>query len=474
MSDKSSSTGPTMLLVLLFLILGLAGGYWLAGGWRESTAMKPDVAAIDSGARAFAQTFAEETQSPAFDGVAVSMVVLDEDGAVWFASPLAHTAMCPASALKVLTTGAALAKLGPDFRFTTTLASAAPAAPMLDGDLVIVGSGDPMLSSAQIEEMAGALVAAGVRRIDGRVLADATVFPEHPMSDHWNWGDIGNAYGAGAYGLNIDHNRMVLRFRPAAVEGDPVEFLGADAALPGVSWNHLVTTGPAGSGDRSVVYSEPYGTRVTTRGTLPAGAGEMTVRAAIPNPPETAAAVLFTELVRLGVEITGRVRPAAPAVHVLATAKSVPLIDIVRSIHHTSDNLETQCLFLAMAPGGDAVAVVKNHWAEQGIEFAALRMLDGSGLARANMIRAIDLAKVSHAALNAPHGREFFESLPAYQDETVRSKPGWMSGVTTSTGAITTVDGRRMTYAFMANGVPDPQAARDLRHRLREAVAMRR
>jgi len=433
--------------------------------------MTSSLSLSDSGARAFSKVFASEVADPAFCGVAISMAVLDEDGEIWFASPLAHTAMCPASALKVLTTGAALAKLGPDFRFETKLASTAAIGPSLNGDLVIVGGGDPALSRQQIQAMVDQLAQNGLRRIDGRIRADSSVFPEHPMSDHWNWGDVGNAYGAGAYGLNVNHNRMVARFRPGRSTGTKAEFLNASVALPGVRWNNLVTTGPPGSGDGVIVYSEPHGERVTFRGTVPAGVAEFSVRAAIPNPPEAAAAMVRAALLKHGVEITGRNRTPARADVVLASTRSVPLIDIIRNIHHTSDNVEAQCVFLSMAPHGNPGSVVRQHWADAGVDFAALRILDGSGLARANMIRAIDLANVMHTALKAPHGREFFESLPLYQDGMVRSKPGGMSGVSTGTGTITTADGRRMTYAFMANGAPDLQAARNLRGRLRAAVA---
>lgn len=473
MSERKTSTWLKFVQVMLVLLVfagGLAGGLWLAEKWKPKSRMESTLAVTDFGARGFSKAFAEELADPAFDGVAVSMVVLDEDGEIWFASPMAHTAMCPASALKVLTTGVALAKLGPDFRFETKLASAATSGQTLDGDLVILGGGDPTLSSKTLQAMVDDLVKSGILRIDGRVLADASIFPEHPMSDHWNWGDVGNAYGAGAHGLNVDHNRMVVRFRPAASAGEPAKFLGASAKVSGVEWNNLVVTGPPGSGDGVVVYSEPYGRRVTFRGTVPAGAGEFAVRAAIPNPPEFAVGVVRDALLKKGVEITGRVHPASPADQVMAATKSAPLIDIIRNIHHTSDNVEAQCVLLTLAPHGNPVAVVREHWLGQGVNFFALRMLDGSGLARANMIRAIDLAKVTHTAIAAPHGREFFESLPVYQDGAVRSKPGWMSGVTTSTGTIITADGRRMTYAFMANAAPDAQAVGSLRHRLRTAV----
>ncbi len=460
-----------LLLVMLIYVIGLMTGFWLTKNMKPAPAMVVGLSSTDRSARGFSEVFASELSDSSLEGVSISMVVLDEDGQIWFASPLAYTAMCPASALKVLTTGAALANLGPDFRFETKLASQAVVGTSLDGDLVIIGGGDPTLSSDRLAGMVDNLLDSGIRRIDGRVLVDATVFPEHPVSEHWNWGDIGNAYGAGAYGLNVDHNRMVVRFGPGAEPGAPARLLGTSATLPEVDWNNLVVTGRRGSGAGVVVFSEPYGGRVTFRGTVPPDAKEFSVRAAIPNPPQSAVAILTAALRGKGVEITGRIRPDATPQHVLATASSPPLIDIIRSIHQTSDNLEAQCVFLKLAPHGNPVAEVREFWQSRGVSFSALRMLDGSGLARANMIRAVDLARVTHLAISGPHGREFFESLPSYQDGSVRSKPGWMSGVTTSTGTVTTADGRRMTYAFMANGVSDAQTVRNLRGRLRAALS---
>ncbi len=427
----------------------------------------------DPGGEAFARVFASEVSAAAFEAVAVSLMVLDENGAPWFASPLAHTAMCPASALKVLTTGAALERLGPGHRFETRLASVArPAADgALAGDLVIVGGGDPTLMLADLESMAESLVKDGLKRIDGRIIADAAVFPEHPMNDHWNWGDIGNAYGAGAYGLNVNRNRMTLRFRTGDVVGAPAELLGAVPDAPGFEWHNLVTTGRPGSGDGTVVYSEPYGTRVTMRGTVPAGAAAFAVNAAIPDPPAVAVATVRAALGARGVEISGRAHPPAVADFVLASHHSGELAGMVENINRTSDNLEAQCLFLALAPQGDPASVVRDFWENAGVEFAGLRMLDGSGLARANMIRAADLAAVAYRAGNAGTGGDFLRGLPADLDGAVRSKPGGMSGVATSVGFITTTCGRRMTYAFMANGVADRASARALRGRLRAAIA---
>ncbi len=476
MERKTDSPNHSSRVRTVVVTIGVLGfGFWLGYSFDSmrgnASPMVIQSSEVVREARDFAEVFERELSNSAWDGVAVSMVVLDEVGEIWYASPLAWTAMCPASALKVLTTGAALGILGPDFRFETKLASAVPAGPVLDGDLVIVGGGDPTLSTAQLQEMVRELVDGGLRRIDGRVRSDASIFPEHAMSDHWNWGDVGNAYGAGAYGLNVDHNLMTLRFRAGAERGDDVEFLGSSHVLPDVSWHNFLKTVPRGDVSSVTVYSEPYGNRVTIRGSMSNWQAEHQVSAAIPNPPETAVAVVTAALRERGVEITGRPRQEKFSQQILATTRSVRLMEIIRNIHRTSNNLEAQCLFLMLAPQGDPVAVVREYWESKGVSFAALRMLDGSGLARANMIRAVDLAVVMHHALAGLHGGEFLGSLPDEQDCTVRSKPGWMSGVTTSVGAITTKGGRRMTYAFMANGVTDAQETRNLRGRLRAAVA---
>jgi len=457
-----------VLMVFVVFGLGVFWGKFLKMDMKPIPLNESHPTIADRGAHGLANLLASHLMAPELEGVAVSMVVLDEDGAVWFASPLAHTAMIPASALKVLTTGAAISELGPDFRFVTQFASSAAAGPVLDGDLVIIGRGDPTLSSARLREMAGELVKSGVRRIDGRVIMDASYFPDHPVSDHWNWGDVGHGYGAGAFGLNVDHNRMVVEFRRGHAIGDPAILVGGEVSLPDVEMINLVTTGRLGSDAVVDAYSAPYGRSLTFRGTVPVGVEGYSVRAAIPNPPVLAASIVRDALVAEGVEITGRERSSGVANEVLVASESKPLMEIVRSIHRSSDNLEAQCLFLAMDPQGDPAARVRDFWRGRGVDLAAFRMLDGSGLARANTIRAVDLAKVMHVILNSPYGEEFAESLPGYHEGVVRSKPGWMSGVQTSVGMIMTKDGRRLTYAFMANSVSDREAVFELRRALRE------
>lgn len=401
--------------------------------------------------------FGEWSADPSLQGALLGFCVLDDLGRPLFASPLAASVLCPASALKTVTTGAALGMLSPDFRFESVLASAAPLSPdgVLPGDLVLVGGGDPTLSTRDLQRMADQLVRKGLKQVKGRIRSDATVFPGPPVSDHWNWGDIGNAYGAGAYGVNLDHNRLSTRFDPGPAVGDPAEFLGGGPVSSDTRWDHQVTTGPAGSGDQVMIYSEPRGRVIRLRGTVPLGEGGFTVSGAIPDPPALAAETLAAFLAKGGVKILEQPAPGDEAAVPLVFHRSPALPVIIDHLHRVSDNLEAQCLFLTLGNhlGRDPAEVIRAYWENHGVTFTGLRMIDGSGLARANMIRPLDLAKINHAARRGPHGERFRQSLTSYLDGKVRSKLGAMSGVRTEVGFLTLEDGREVTFALMANGL---------------------
>jgi D-alanyl-D-alanine carboxypeptidase len=114
----------------------------------------------------------------------------------------------PASNMKLFTTALALAKLGADYRFHTTLETHGSISPdrTLDGDLFLVGRGDPNLSNRKfpyelkeefdgapekaLAELADSLVAKGVKQITGDVIGDDSYFPREPYPDGWEIGDM--------------------------------------------------------------------------------------------------------------------------------------------------------------------------------------------------------------------------------------------------------------------------------------------
>ena len=469
---------------VLVLLSGWAIAGWLLVSPRVepiSISLAPGPAADGAGDEVeqesgLAKAFRTWSEDPRLAGAAVGFCVLGPEGEELYLSPLAETAFCPASALKTMTTAAALDLLGPEFRFETALAAAAAPGTdgVLAGDLVLLGGGDPTLAGEDLDALATQLVKQGLKRVEGRVIPDASVFPPQAVSDHWNWGDIGNAYGAGAYGLNVNHNRLEISFQPGERTGSPARLLETPVTGKETRWINRVSTGPTGSGDQVVVYSEPYGSTVTLQGTVPLGGNPFTVTGALPDPPAAAAGLMTLALKRAGVSVAGREIPASPPALVkLATHRSAPLAEVIGHLHRTSDNLEAQCLFLTIGrqEKKQAAEALRRYWEKQGVFFKGLRLIDGSGLARATMIRPIDLARINHIARLGPHGARFRDSLSTYLDGKVRAKLGAMSGVKTEVGFLTLPNGKVLTYALMANGLDPALDYWPLRESLLEAVS---
>lgn len=424
--------------------------------------------------RTLERFFKEWSAAQELAGALVGFCVLDAKGEIVYSSPLGGTALCPASALKTVTTGAAFGMLGTDFRFETKVTAGSAISPegRVAGDLTLVGSGDPTLEVEDLEAIAADLVKLGLKRVEGSLKVDASVFDENPVSDHWNWGDIGNAYGAGAYGVNVGHNRISLVFDPGMEVGDSALFKGSTPALTEMDFDSQVATGPAGSGDRVMIYSMPGGKVIRMRGTVPLGRKGFTVRGAVPDPPALAASILRKALAAKGVVFSQRKSTTNPEEPVLlGTHVSAPLPEIIDHLHEVSDNLEAQCLFLTMgrrqnAPPAEAL---QRYWESAGISFTGLRLIDGSGLARATMIRPVDLAKVNHAARHGPNGERFLASLSQDLEGRIRSKRGAMSGVRTEVGFINR-DGNEYTFVLMANGLDGGTDFWRLRVPLLEAI----
>jgi D-alanyl-D-alanine carboxypeptidase/D-alanyl-D-alanine-endopeptidase (penicillin-binding protein 4) len=417
------------------------------------------------------KAFADAQASPGLRGAAIGLCVLDEKGAL-LVDEQAHTAFIPASALKTVTTATALELLGPDFHVLTELRAASPVQNgLLEGDLVLAGGGDPMLDLAALEQIATQLHASGLRRITGGIRVDASRFNGSLYPDFWNWGDIGNGYGSGVSALNLNHNRYTARFRAGKAIGQPATFLGTDPEVPGVTFRNEVTTGAAESGDGITIHGGENTPVIHLRGTVPFEKKEFAVTGAVPNPSTFAAHHFQRLLAAHGIQIDGQNAPSSSAANVvLLQHPSPPLIDIITSIHATSDNHETECALriLGHQKQRDPIAVIRDHWKSRGLDFTRLRMEDGSGLSRADFITPHDLAKLQHLAKTGPHGTAYRASL--LSEGPLHWKGGAMSAIRTITGFSKTASGREITFTLMINHFSDSTAAHDLRDKIIEMI----
>src|SRR6267378_4417524 len=214
----------------------------------------------------------------------------------------------PASNMKLFTTALALAKLGPDYRFHTTLETHGTVSPagVLSGDLILVGRGDPNLSNRKfpynlkeefdgtpekvLAELADALVAKGVREVAGDVVGDDSYFPREPYPNGWEIDDMVWEYGSAVSAIAVDDNTVTLTLIAANSAGAPVQAIVAPATPDFIVQNDVVTSAAETKSDLTLT-REPNSKIVVIRGTMPTHSAPRKLVLAIHDPAEHAAAL---------------------------------------------------------------------------------------------------------------------------------------------------------------------------------------
>src|SRR5258708_4005618 len=260
------------------------------------------------------------------------LLIVDEKSGETLYEQNADKYFVPASNLKLFTTALALAKLGPDYRFRTTLEShgTLSAEGALTGDLILVGRGDPNLSNRKfpfelkeefdgppekaLAELAGALVAKGVKEISGDGVGGASYFPRERYPGGWEIDDMVWQYGAAISAIVVDDNTVTLTLTPGERAGDPGLSAMGPATPDFTVENDVVRSGAEVKGDLPLT-REPGTNLVVVRGTLPAKTAPRKLVLAIEEPAQHAATLLAALLADRGVKIAGKAR----AVHVAET-----------------------------------------------------------------------------------------------------------------------------------------------------------
>jgi dihydroorotase/N-acyl-D-amino-acid deacylase len=232
----------------------------------------------------------------------------------------------PASTTKTLTEGTLLAKLGADYRFHTGVYRTGPIDKhgTLKGDLILVASGDPNLSNriqpdgtlafvdedhsyngpplpgdplVVVKQLAKDVAAKGIRRIDGRVLIDASLFPDGPREGGTN---------VVMSAIMINDNVIDLAGKPGAKVGDPIA-LQTSPQTAYIKFVNRLTTSAAGAKpafDSPDVFTNPDGSVVVTlSGSLPAGSAPQTAAFAVPSPTKFAETVFREALAAAGIRL---------------------------------------------------------------------------------------------------------------------------------------------------------------------------
>lgn len=407
----------------------------------------------------------------------------------------ADASLLPASNMKLYTTAAALARLGPDYRFTTSLYADGPIRPdgTLDGNLVLVGRGDPSLSGRfygdsatyVFDRFARDLRDRGVRRVTGDLIGDASYFEREPVAPGWDEGNLLWWYGARSSALSFNDNVVVIEVRPGGSVGSTsdVEFVPRTGGLALV--NRVQTVGRRGG--RSIgVKRRPDLEGYEIWGRIPIDSRPLRYVVAVDNPPAYAVSVFRDRLERAGIAVEGndevvhgRGRLPRRPWQLVASHTGPRMLDLVRVINKRSQNFFAEQILKTLgrmfedegsfAEGRD---VVESVLRELGVSTDALFVDDGSGLSRYDRTTARTTAELLVAMRDHRWFDEYYDSLleagvdgdPRRLDDpaavhNVRTKTGTLRGVSALSGYVTTRDGELLAFSVMTNGLSGGKGA---------------
>ncbi len=404
----------------------------------------------------------------ALDHASVSVYAVHTDTGEVIVDHNSDLSMMPASCIKIVTTAAALEVLGGDSRFETHLEHDGwiDESRTLHGNLYIRGGGDPCLGSdriagnlswqKQLEAWAVAVQNLGIKNIEGKVIPDASRWEKALAVHSWNWGDLGNYYGAGACALTFHENSYTLTFKPGNDVGDCTTILRTDPPIPSLTLYNEVKTGPEGSGDQAYIFGSEYSLFQFVRGTIPAAVSEFSIRGAIPDPAATVSDLFTRELQKQGITIQQKELAAQNPKIAFHTTYSPPLKEIAHWTNQKSINLYAEHLCKKMGEvacndgSTDAgVKAITDFWQSKGIDLGGFEMADGSGLSRKNLVTTKQLVAMLLKIKSMDFFPDFFASLPEIAP-SIRAKDGFFSLVRGYAGYKGPI-----AFAILVNQCPD-------------------
>ena len=387
---------------------------------------------------------------------------------VWRADHAAN----PASLMKLLTTYSALELLGPAWTWSTpvwlqgTLRDG-----VLDGNLVIKGTGDPKLVLERMWLLLRRVQQLGVHEIRGDIVLDRSAFVVPQQSPADFDGEALRPYNVRADALMLNYKAVVFTFTPDAARG--IATISTDPPLAGVRADASVplTAGACDDwrGALRADFSDPM--RLRFAGSYAASCAEKVWATAYADPERYDARALLGMWKEMGGRITGSVRDgAAPGTPPSFELASPALAEVVRDINKYSNNVMAQQLFLTLgltqrgAGTPDAAREVLRQWSQErlGAASAALVIDNGSGLSRASRVSAHLLTRLLLAAWASPVMPELMASLPvAGIDGTLKQsraalgrahlKTGSLRDVAGIAGYVLANSGRRYVVVAIAN-----------------------
>jgi D-alanyl-D-alanine carboxypeptidase/D-alanyl-D-alanine-endopeptidase (penicillin-binding protein 4) len=399
----------------------------------------------------------------------------------------------PASNLKLVVAAAAAHHLAPDYRYRTTLYATGPVRDgTLEGDLVLYGRGDPLISdrygrrrTAVWEALADSLLARGVRRVSSAVVADETWFDAVRVRGDWEAYDLRWWYAAPTGAIGFNDNSIEFRISPGAAAGEPAR-VSWEPRSEYVEVENRATTAAAGRARTVDLERVPGTRRIRVYGQIPAGSASDVEYFAVDDPARFAATVFREVLESRGIAVErDEVRvvsdparsPQADAVP-LAEHRSEPLPRVIGPILLNSQNWFAEQLVKTLGRevrgegSWEAGLAVERDFLTRvvGIDSSDFVLRDASGLSAGNLVTPRALVQLLRYVDATPRQAVVRRSLPVAGREgslrarfpdlpgRVAAKTGYIGNVDSLSGFVRMANGREAVFSIIANKGGQPSA----------------
>lgn len=387
-----------------------------------------------------------------------------------------NTSFTPGSTMKIVTSATALDVLGSNFKFETQLFYEGTISQgILNGNLIIQGAGDPTLGSDFLSQdittvynqFYQAIAAAGIKEINGQVIAMDQLFAYDGIPGKWMWEDMGNAYAPAVYGISIYDNTCKIELQSFQT-GQDTKILSVRPEIPELRLTNEIK-GDVSNADNSYVSGAPFSYERRLYGTIPQNRKSFIAKSDIPDPGLLLARELENYLSAQGIPVkkgatTYRLHPVSVLQPVFLTKHVSPSLNaIARVINERSNNHYAEHLYQLLIK--EKEIDIPAFWKKRGIDSSALFMFDGSGISAANAISATFLTDILiYMDSKSSEQKPFFDSLPlAGREGTVASflrgtslegqariKSGSLTNVQSYAGYINW-QGKRYAFAIIVN-----------------------
>ena len=385
----------------------------------------------------------------------------------------AHEPLVPASTLKIVVAATALHDLGPAHRFETEIVTdGAIRDGTLEGDLYLVGGGDPDLATGDLRGAVRRMKDEGISVVSGAVVSDGSLYGPDEVNKTWDAEDLEYGWAAPPSAVTIDNGAVQFTLTP-----DP------DGGLATIQVDPPGAAGKIVGGVRSVsedadntlrIDPLPDGSGYAISGQLPYGAPQKYWRS-IAKPTAVAATVLRTIAFGGGIAVAGDAttgKAPAGASTTLWAHRSAALSSIIQRMALDSDNHIAEQLLRAVGANALGTGTLDNGLAAEHSFLASIgaddphnALVDGSGLSASDYVTAATLASALRSMLRGPDAQAELALLPRVGlDGTVRYRPlapdvlgrvrgkdGYIEGASGLAGFVETANHGVVIYAFLVD-----------------------